>query len=155
MLSPAPAQFERLVRSKTSELVRPSSASGAHRGWPHPNGTLSSHSSPAPTVPTSALRSESVLPWQDVSDPKTVVLGGRESARACSRLAASNRSQGSAPKQPVRAPFGPGTAQGVVPLRKTPADNLVKSGTVATPSGKRRHRCQRRQRIRANLHSRV
>jgi len=61
MLSPALEQFEKLGRSKTPELVRLSSARVGHKGRPHPIGALSQRSSPAVTVPTSALRPDSVL----------------------------------------------------------------------------------------------
>jgi hypothetical protein len=90
------------------------------------------------------LQSAPVLPRQDVSDPKTVALAGRESVPTCSRLAVSNPSQGWAPKPPTRALFCRGTVQEVFPLRKTLADNLVKSEIAATPSGEHRHHHQRR-----------
>src|SRR6516164_6451349 len=47
MLSPAPKQFERPDHSNTPALVHHSSARVAHKGRPHPNGILSSHSSRA------------------------------------------------------------------------------------------------------------
>ena len=155
MFSPAPEQFDTLARSKMPAWVRLSTASEAHRVRPHPNGTLSERSSPAPAVLASVSRSAPVLPRQDASDPKTAALAGLESAPACSRLAASNRLQGWAPKLPARATFGLGTVQAVFPLRKTPVDNLVKSGTAATPSGEHRRHRQRQQRTRANLRSRA
>jgi hypothetical protein len=63
-------------------------------------------------------------------------------------LALSSQWQESAPKQRVPAPSCQDNAQEVAPLRKTPADNPVKSGTAAAPSGARssRHRRQRQTR---------
>ncbi len=155
MFSRARGQFDTLVRSKTPVWVRLSTASGAHRVRPHPNGTLFPRSSPAPAVLASVSRSAPVLPRQGASDPKTVALAGLGFAPACSRSAASNRLPGWAPKPPARAPFGPGIVQAVFPLRKTPVDNPVKSGTATTPSGEHRYRHQRQQRTRGNLRSKA
>src|SRR5256885_5836035 len=153
--SPALEQFYKQVRSRTPELVRFSRVSVARRAQPHPNETLCLRSSPDATVPASAPRFELVLQRQDVSDPKTVARAGPESGPGCCRLVASNRSQGSAPKQPAHAPSGSGTAQGFARLRKTPADELLKSGTTGARSGEHRYRGQRQRRTRANLRSRA
>ena len=155
MLSPAPKQFDRRDHSNTPASVHHSKARVAHRGRPHPNGSLSPHSSPVLTGPISPLRSERSLLPQDAADPRTAAPGGQKSAPRYCGLALSSPLPESAPKQRARAASCQGNAQEVAPLRKTPADNPVKSGTAATPSGARssRHRTQRQ--TRSNLHSRV
>jgi hypothetical protein len=55
------------------------------------------------------------------------------------------------PKPPARAPSGPGNAQEVVPQRRTPADNLVKLETAATPFAAHPSWHRRQQRTRSGF----
>ena len=155
MLSPAPKQFDRRDHSNTPALVHHSSERAPHRERPRPNGILSSHSSPVLAALIFGLRSARAPLPLDVSDPKIVALGGQESAPKYCGLALSSPSQESAPKQRARAPSCQGNAQEVAPLRKTPADNPVKSVTAATASAARSSRRQRQRQTRSSLHSRV
>ncbi len=132
-LSPERERFDTPVRSSTRASGHRPSGRAAHKVPLRPNETLSGRSIPGLTGPVSALRCERFLPPQDVLDPKTVALDDPQLAPACCCLAFANRLRESVPRPLALAPSCLGSAQGAVPLRKTPADNPVKLETATKP----------------------
>ena len=152
MLAPAQERFDKLVHSNTLASVHHSSVRAPHKERLHPNGILPcSRSSPAAPGRISASL-QRVRPQQGDSDPKIASLDGQEFALTYFRLAFASRLRESVPKPPALAPSGPGNAQEVVVLRKTPANNPVKLATAATPSGEHPTSHQRQPRTRPNSH---
>ena len=150
-LAPALERFDKLVRSSTLASSDHSSVRPPHRERLHPNGIPCPRNSPAAAGRISASRCERVLWPQDDSDPKIVSLDGQESEPTYSGLAFASPSQESVPKLPARTPSAQGSAQEVVPPRKTPADNLVKLETAATPFAAHPSCHRRQQRTRSGF----
>lgn len=151
MRAPALERFDKRARSNRPVPVHHSSVRPPHKERLHPNGILYSRSTPAAVGPASARLHGPIPPQQRDSDPKIASLDGQESEPTYSRLAFASPSQASVPKPPARAPSGRGSAQEVVPPRKTPADNLVKWETAATPFAAHPSWHRRRQRTRSGF----
>jgi hypothetical protein len=151
MRAPALERFDKLVHSNTPASVHHSSVRAPHKERLHPNGIPCSRSSPPAAGPISASLPGRVPLQQGDWGPKIVSLDGQESEPTYSRLAFASPSQESVPIPPARAPSGRDSAQEVVPLRKTPADKLVKSETAATPFAAHPSWHRRQQRTRSGF----
>ena len=147
MPSPATERLERLLRSSTRASVHRSSARANHIGRPHPSGIPFSRSTPVPFAMISVARTGPTPGQQGVSGPRIAAPDDPGFAPMLFGSANSNRLRGSAPTPRALATSGRGVEPGPALLRKTPADNLVKSGRATTPCEAHQDSHRRPQRI--------
>ena len=132
MPSPAMEQFDRRLRSSTQALVHRSSARADHTGLLHPSEIPYPRSIVASSATNSVVRTEPVPLQLGVLGPRTAEPDHPGSAPKSIGLATANPLQESAPTPRAPALSDRGNGTGSAPLRKPPADNLVKSGRTTT-----------------------